>query len=108
MAGASALSVPELKFCNVSSTSQCDRSLNVSKSLSKRHSFDSAEENWCLIGLKFHQYFNVYFKKKEHNIFVYYRRVCSTSSNATVVLENKSALSPIQSESNNFNFTENV
>ena len=45
MAGASALSVLELKFCNVSSTSQCDRTLNVLKSLSKRHSFDSAEEN---------------------------------------------------------------
>ena len=108
MAGASALSVLELKFCNVSSTSQCDRTLNVLKSLSKRHSFDSDEENWCLIGIKFHQYFNVYFKKKEKNIFVYYRRVCSTSSNAMVVLENKSAFSPIQSESNNFHFTENV
>ena len=45
MAGASALSVLELKFCNVSSTSQCDRTLNVLKSLSKRHSFDSDEEN---------------------------------------------------------------
>ena len=63
MAGASALSVPKLKSCNVSSTSQCDRTLNVLKSLSKRHSFDSDEENRCLIGLKFHQYFNVYFKK---------------------------------------------
>ena len=45
MAGASALSVPEIKFCNVSSTSQCNQNLNVLKSLSKRHSFDSAEEN---------------------------------------------------------------
>ena len=64
MAGASALSVPKLKSCNVSSTSQCVRTLNVLKSLSKRHSFDSDEENRCLIGLKFHQYFNVYFKKE--------------------------------------------
>ena len=45
MAGARALSVPKLKCCNVSSTSQCDRPLNVLKSLSKRHSFDSDEEN---------------------------------------------------------------
>ena len=31
--------------------------------------FDSEEENWYLIGSKLHQYFNVYFKKKEDNIF---------------------------------------
>ena len=41
----SSLSVPKLKSCNVASTSQCDRTLNVLKSLSKRHSFDSDEEN---------------------------------------------------------------
>ena len=70
MAGASALSVPEIKFCNVSSTSQCDRTLNVLKSLSKRHSFDSDEENRCLIGLKFHQY-SMYILKKEECLFSY-------------------------------------
>ena len=41
----SSLSVPKLKSCNGASTSQCDRPLNVLKSLSKRHSFDSDEEN---------------------------------------------------------------
>uniref|UniRef100_A0A7N2LUW8 Uncharacterized protein n=2 Tax=Quercus lobata TaxID=97700 RepID=A0A7N2LUW8_QUELO len=41
----SSLSVPKLKSCNGASTSQCDRPVNVLKSLSKRHSFDSDEEN---------------------------------------------------------------
>lgn len=42
----SSLSVPKLKSCNGgTSTSQCDRPLDVLESLRKRQSFDSDEEN---------------------------------------------------------------
>jgi len=41
----SSISVPKLKSCNGTSTSQCDRPLDVLESLRKRQSFDSDEEN---------------------------------------------------------------